>query len=105
MAKVNKAPEYRLEHRLTGAVILVVLAVLVIPLLLKEPGLEANTQETIAETEDGKKTFKSKIEPLTLSNVNNSSVVSALDQSDDVASLSVTEESVAPSIIIRETMT
>jgi len=82
-SKAPKAPQYRLEHRLTGAVILVALAVLVIPLLLKEPGLEANAKNT-SQANSAEKTFKLKIEPLNLSDVINNNIVATPESEDDL---------------------
>lgn len=62
-------PEYELKHRLTGAIIMVMLAVVVIPLLLSQPSLEANNAELQAQ-QSGNKTFRSKIVPLNINNVN-----------------------------------
>jgi len=61
-------PEYELKHRLTGAAVLVVLAVVVIPLFLSEPALEANT--AVSEESASVQTFRSRIVPLNLNNVN-----------------------------------
>ena len=63
-SKPKQEPEYELKHRLTGAAIMVVFAVIVIPLLLKEPGIEANVATDLKSS--GKKTFKTNIEPLNL---------------------------------------
>ena len=60
---------YELKHRLTGAAILVFLAVVIIPFLLPEPGADARAKtsgEITVATSDGNKVFKSKIEPLNL---------------------------------------
>jgi len=61
-------PEYQLKHRLVGAAVIVVLAVVIIPLFLSEPALEANS----GVDEDGVtlQTFRSRITPLNLNNVN-----------------------------------
>ena len=72
-------PEYELKHRITGAIIMVLTAVIVIPLLLSEPALEANIEESQAQ--QGSKTFRSKIVPLNINNVNSSS---EQDQDNDV---------------------
>ncbi len=61
-------PEYELKHRLTGAAILVILAVVVIPLFLSEPALEANS--SVDEEGAAVQTFRSRIVPLNLNNVN-----------------------------------
>ena len=61
-------PEYELKHRITGAIILVSVAVLIIPLLLSEPGVEANTEGDAATSSNN--TFRSRIVPLDISNVN-----------------------------------
>ena len=71
-------PEYELKHRLTGAAILMLIAVVVIPLLLSEPTLEANTDEEAAEV--SVQTFRSRIVPLNIDNVNG-------DSSDTVATV------------------
>jgi len=61
-------PEYELKHRLTGAAILMLFAVVVIPLLLSEPALEANNSQ---ENQNAAvQTFRSRIVPLNLENVN-----------------------------------
>jgi cell division septation protein DedD len=67
MAKSTKPlePEYQLKHRLTGAVILVAIAVLVIPLLLSQSGIETSIDSNAASPVQ--KTFRSKIEPLNTS--------------------------------------
>ena len=50
---------------------MIAMAVLVIPLLLKDPGIQASIeQQVVAEGETGQQTFKSKIEPLNLANLN-----------------------------------
>ncbi len=50
---------------------MIAMAVLVIPLLLKDPGIQASIeQQGVAEGETGQQTFKSKIEPLNLANLN-----------------------------------
>ena len=58
---------------------MVLTAVIVIPLLLSEPALEANIEESQAQ--QGNKTFRSKIVPLNINNVNNGS---EQDQDTDV---------------------
>ncbi|MGI9317853.1 MAG: SPOR domain-containing protein, partial [bacterium] len=63
-------PEYELKHRITGAVIMVMTAVIVIPLLLSDPALEANNDNSQTQQHQGNKTFRSKIVPLNLNNVN-----------------------------------
>lgn len=68
-AKTEIKPEYQLKYRLVGAGIMVVAAVVLIPVLLQEPGIEASTQNNSVKIELDE-TFKSKIEPLTLDNVN-----------------------------------
>lgn len=71
MSKSNTTPEpvYELKHRIVGAVSLVAIAVIVIPLLLPEPLVEANNAPGTenAKNEQG---FKSRIVPLDLNNVN-----------------------------------
>lgn len=62
-------PEYELKHRITGAIIMVMTAVIIIPLLLSKPALEASNDGTQTQTQ-GSNTFRSKIVPLNLSNVN-----------------------------------
>ena len=60
--------KYELKHRLTGATILVCTAVITIPLLLKDPNIQASidkAEETPAQSQE----FKSKIEPLDLSSL------------------------------------
>ncbi len=61
-------PEYQLKHRLVGAAVLVVLAVVIIPLFLSEPALEANSG--VDENGVALQTFRSRITPLNLNNVN-----------------------------------
>ena len=58
-----------MKHRLTGAAIMVVVAVMVIPLLLKEPGIVASAGSGKNVT-GSQQIFKSKIEPLNLDNAN-----------------------------------
>jgi len=72
MSKATQStlPEYELKHRVTGAAILVALAVLVIPLFLSEPNLEANSSKTTGSNFD--KAFKSRIVPLNINNINDS---------------------------------
>lgn len=67
-AATAQEPQYELKHRITGAIILVSVAVLIIPLLLSEPGLEANTDGGQASGSDN--TFRSRIVPLDIDNVN-----------------------------------
>jgi DedD protein len=62
-------PEYELKHRITGAIIMVMTAVIIIPLLLSKPALEASNDSTQAQNQ-ASNTFRSKIVPLNLSNVN-----------------------------------
>ena len=53
-------PIYRLKHRLTGAVVLVLVAIFTIPMLLKDPvGYVGSAQYTEGE----RSTFRSRIEP------------------------------------------
>lgn len=54
-------PEYQLKHRLAGAVIMVVVAVLVIPWVLSKPKTEVDAGHSTDAS--GKKTFRLKIEP------------------------------------------
>lgn len=56
-------PEYQLKHRLAGAAIIVSFAVLIIPLLLKEPPIE-NTGDINTVSEETNGAFVSKIQPL-----------------------------------------
>lgn len=72
-------PEYELKHRLTGAIIMVMLAVVIIPLLLSQPSLEANN-DGLQTQQSGSKTFRSKIVPLNINNVNGS--VDDIEQSE-----------------------
>ena len=58
-----------MKHRLIGAAIMVVVAVMVIPLLLKEPGIVASAGPGKNVT-GSQQIFKSKIEPLNLDNAN-----------------------------------
>lgn len=55
-------PEYELKHRLTGAVILVVAAVLVIPLLLSQPVPDGSGVRSDSTGDDS--VFRSRIVPL-----------------------------------------
>lgn len=59
--KVNQS-HYRLEHRLVGAVVLVLIAVIVIPLLLKEPDPEIVIKSNAQD--EGELVFQSKVEAL-----------------------------------------
>lgn len=61
---VPAKPEYQLRHRLTGAVILVTLAVVVIPLLLSEHNLPARQYAT-PTTQSTETTYRAPIEPAT----------------------------------------
>jgi len=61
-------PEYQLKHRLVGAAVIVVLAVVIIPLFLSEPALEANSG--VDEEGVAIQTFRSRITPLNLNNIN-----------------------------------
>lgn len=75
-------PEYELKHRLTGAIIMVMLAVVVIPVLLSKPSLEANN-DGLQTQQSGTKTFRSKIVPLNINNVNgNVGDVDDIEQSE-----------------------
>jgi DedD protein len=65
----SNQPEYQIKHRLTGAAIMVAVAVMVIPLLLKEPGIVASVEPGKNVT-GSQQIFKSKIEPLNLDNAN-----------------------------------
>jgi len=71
MSKATQSapPVYELKHRVTGAAILVILAVVIIPLFLSEPSLEANSNARPGEP-GYNKTFKSRIVPLNINNVN-----------------------------------
>ncbi|MGB5706851.1 MAG: SPOR domain-containing protein, partial [Arenicellales bacterium] len=77
----NPVPEYELKHRLTGAIIMVMLAVVVIPLLLSQPSLEANN-DGLQTQQSGNKTFRSKIVPLNINNVNGN--VDDIEQSETI---------------------
>ena len=77
----NSRQKYELKHRLTGAAIIVVVAVLVIPLLLKEPNIEASIDSQITSTND-EQSFKSKIEPLNLGNIKMSRKADEPDKAD-----------------------
>jgi DedD protein len=69
ISKSSNQPEYQMKHRLTGAAIMVVVAVMVIPILLKEPGIVASAGPGKNVT-GSQQVFKSKIEPLNLDNAN-----------------------------------
>ncbi len=62
-------PPFELKHRVTGAIILVLIAVLVIPLMLSEPALEASNQAGDG-SKTTNKTFRSRIVPLNIDNIN-----------------------------------
>ena len=72
----EKNTQYELKHRITGAVILMVFAVVVIPLFLSEPGLEANTTNVDGEglADQKELAFQSRIIPLDINNVNNGAI-------------------------------
>ena len=71
-SKTDSAPEYEIKHRLAGAVVLVLVAVVVIPLLLSEPAVEANNNFSASAT-SGEKDFESRIIPLNINNANGAS--------------------------------
>ena len=77
MSKSSNSPEpiYELKHRLVGAVALVGIAVIIIPLLLSEPSVEANTSSESTIDVNGKN-FRSRIVPLNLNNANGNEQVS-----------------------------
>ncbi|NKB64743.1 MAG: hypothetical protein GKR95_22360 [Gammaproteobacteria bacterium] len=70
---MKSEPQYKLEHRLTGAIVLVFAAVLVIPMLLEEPEFGTHfTQvgvESTGEKQSTIKVFKSKIAPVNAANL------------------------------------
>lgn len=68
-AKTNPKPQYELKHRLTGAGILIFTAVLVIPMLLNEPNIQASVENQTALSEQ-EPSFKSKIEPIDIESLN-----------------------------------
>ena len=61
LSNAHNEPEYRLEHRLTGAVLLVIAGILIIPLLLRDPNPPAAA--LVSGTDEPIKIFKSRIEP------------------------------------------
>ncbi len=61
-------PIYQLKHRITGAVIILAVAVIAIPLLLKEPTLAVSASSTSKGSDHH--SFKSKIEPANLGSIN-----------------------------------
>ncbi len=64
-------PQYLLKHRLTGAAILIATAVLVIPLLLTEQGIQASSDSRpVTEQAQEAEIFQSKIVPLNLKSLN-----------------------------------
>ncbi|NKB77869.1 MAG: hypothetical protein GKR96_12765 [Gammaproteobacteria bacterium] len=73
ISDTKNKPQYKLAHRLTGAIVLMLIAILVIPQLLKEPDFNADFTHTSAEATSGKestiKIFKSKIAPVSASNL------------------------------------
>jgi len=76
-SKATSPPEYEIKHRLAGAVVLVLAAVVVIPLLLSEPAVEANN-DTVTGSGKIQKDFKSRIVPLNINNANGLADSSAL---------------------------
>lgn len=62
MANKSNQSKYRLEHRLVGAVVLVLIAVIVIPLLLSEPDPTITIKTNAAE--EGQQIFQSKVDAL-----------------------------------------
>lgn len=64
--RTNTAPKYELKHRLTGAAIMILSAVLVIPIFLSEPNIPANVNEETGLIMEEDNTFKSKIKPINL---------------------------------------
>lgn len=85
----DNRPGYQLKHRIAGAIVLMVLAVVVIPLLLSDPSLEANNGAT-GSSAGGSAGFKSRIVPLNINNVNKKS------DGIDVAAASVDAATVSP---------
>ncbi len=82
MAKSSNKPKpvYELKHRLTGAAILIFGAVLLIPVLLEEPQLQANINNQTDPNSGEEKTFKSKIEPINLETLNLSNLSKQKDE-------------------------
>ncbi len=79
----NKStPVYELKHRLIGAAILIVGAVLLIPMLLEEPKLQASISNQTESDLGEDKTFKSKIEPINLETLNISNL--SKQQEEDI---------------------
>ena len=88
MAKSSNKPKpvYELKHRLTGAAILIFGAVLIIPMLLEEPELQASISDRTDSNSGEEKTFKSKIEPINLETLN-------------ISNLSKQEEGIKPALL------
>ncbi len=61
-------PQYKMKHRLTGAVIIVALAVIVISVLLKEPESQGNAK--LNHHDDDSQTLQTTLQPLNLDTVN-----------------------------------
>lgn len=73
----NKSDQpFEIKHRIAGAVVLVLVAVVVIPLFLSDPGVEASIAETEKKRVGGRE-FQSRIVPLNINNANSGSQESA----------------------------
>ncbi len=84
---VKAEPVYEMKHRLVGAALMVGVAVLIIPFLLKDPGIEANVDVvTTSSNQSEEQTFKSKIEPLNLNNINieDSGIIPGKEEASDL---------------------
>ncbi|WP_423906163.1 SPOR domain-containing protein [Candidatus Spongiihabitans sp.] len=62
-------PQYKIKHRLTGAVIIVALAIIVISVLLKEPESQSSAKSS-NHYGRSEQTFESKAQPLKLDTIN-----------------------------------
>lgn len=64
--RTNTGSKYELKHRLIGAAIMILSAVLIIPFFLTEPNIQANVDEEVRLILEEDNTFKSKVAPITL---------------------------------------
>ena len=86
-------PEYRLVHRLTGAVIIVGMTVVISSMLLTEPGFSIDvTAEKQAVTDDTQVAFQSKVAPLRVVDEETANVTSGKSEAANPSSPSASDQ-------------
>ena len=86
-------PEYRLAHRLTGAVIIVGMTVVISSMLLTEPGFSIDAAvEKQAVTNDTQVAFQSKVAPLSVVDEETANVTSGKSETSNPPSPSAPEQ-------------